>query len=860
MAATLFDIIEAAGHIRQVRGTVHAADALGSERPLRVGDPVHEGDTLRTAEASGVSVEFLNGGRLDLGSMCQVKLASEVIGSDDPALEVDDYRTSYPSFLQAILQGNPLDPSIDTYSLTPPPAAPALDSINPAQVVEETEPTPPPEPIELPIAPACYERAFVTLEGDRRVEPGQDANFRIKLVDADGAPLAAPADGILSVDLRYQAADRITRTKVAIIAGNNQIAFSISPSDEVYDEDCTHFNVTITGLRQSKGLIEVLALGECHSLDTWILHPGVNPAPSESESTAPDIPSAPEVPDSVTPEPPAVEQPPETESLLLAGRLQEKGLTLSLVPGSATIDAFPHLALDTTAIAARPMPRRTARETHSLPRSPALTLDNGLFQDILLPAGPDLEPQGPVLMAQDIPSKAGVDYELSFFYRPRTGSEGSSSSAVTLFWEEREVLTIDGHFLADDILQCAITDSEGASRHFNASSWAEVSTTLTATVSGGHIEFRSCRDPDSDGPCIDNITLMGSTAHYSSPFLSPPSLHDLDTFWDTSRIQMRHLADPAIDWLAAGGTLTGRISGRRMIEIRTDPRNRALRLCQMGELPVAVGHATILLGIGYLLANQEGSPSHGELTLAITDTRSPVLAVIEEEMSAPEEGWQAAYLVKLVDAHGDPVNVPVGESITLELAYADASGWLESPSGYPSQVSIEANQSSVGFSVDTANGTRDWISVSLAGLHQSHASFDNLHIDQLRGTLTTAVPASGDPIPEISAYPDGSEGLPLGHTLDLPPQGEASPPAIDGAGMLRLTGNTRMHLSTDEVLDLTDGRSTLVIKGDGSNRVDISGMAKADASDQEGYELYIGGEGENRVTLYLDIDIDGNVI
>ncbi|MCJ8341240.1 MAG: hypothetical protein MJK10_22510, partial [Pseudomonadales bacterium] len=85
----------------------------------------------------------------------------------------------------------------------------------------------------------------------------------------------------------------------------------------------------------------------------------------------------------------------------------------------------------------------------------------------------------------------------------------------------------------------------------------------------------------------------------------------------------------------------------------------------------------------------------------ITDegTDDTVYAVISVNKDTVEEGGKLTYTVKLVDEDGNPVTVPTGESVTVDVAWSGAAANATDASPLPTTVTI-SNGSQMTFVVD----------------------------------------------------------------------------------------------------------------------------------------------------------------
>ena len=93
----------AVGVVFAIYGTVKAVAANGVERLLQQGDRVFANELILTSDLSGVSIEFGNGGRIDLGRNSEVMLDSDVYGPVD--VDRAEVASTIEAAQQAILAG-----------------------------------------------------------------------------------------------------------------------------------------------------------------------------------------------------------------------------------------------------------------------------------------------------------------------------------------------------------------------------------------------------------------------------------------------------------------------------------------------------------------------------------------------------------------------------------------------------------------------------------------------------------------------------------------------------------------------------------------------------------------------------------
>lgn len=93
----------AVGIVSAVFGTVKAVTSSGAERTLHQGDSVYANELITTSDLSGVSIDFRNGGRIDLGRNSEAMLDSDVFGPTD--VDESELASSIEAAQQAILAG-----------------------------------------------------------------------------------------------------------------------------------------------------------------------------------------------------------------------------------------------------------------------------------------------------------------------------------------------------------------------------------------------------------------------------------------------------------------------------------------------------------------------------------------------------------------------------------------------------------------------------------------------------------------------------------------------------------------------------------------------------------------------------------
>lgn len=127
----------AVGIVSAIYGTVKAIASNGAERLLHQGDRVYANESIVTSDLSGVSIEFGNGGRIDLGRNTEAMLDSDVYGPVD--VDRAEVASSIEAAQQAILAG------ADPAAILGAPAAGGggggenlSSEVNPPPIIERT--------------------------------------------------------------------------------------------------------------------------------------------------------------------------------------------------------------------------------------------------------------------------------------------------------------------------------------------------------------------------------------------------------------------------------------------------------------------------------------------------------------------------------------------------------------------------------------------------------------------------------------------------------------------------------------------------------------------------------------------------
>ena len=100
------------GKVASIQGQAYIQSQDGSRRPLKVGDIVHEGEVILTADNSRVELEFNNGNLFLLRANETVTLDAAVIGSELPDnrnAALLDRVSELADITRAIAEGSSLD-------------------------------------------------------------------------------------------------------------------------------------------------------------------------------------------------------------------------------------------------------------------------------------------------------------------------------------------------------------------------------------------------------------------------------------------------------------------------------------------------------------------------------------------------------------------------------------------------------------------------------------------------------------------------------------------------------------------------------------------------------------------------------
>ncbi|MGH8120834.1 MAG: retention module-containing protein, partial [Gammaproteobacteria bacterium] len=102
------------GVVKSLTGTVKAIAADGTERTLKVGDQVLQGEKILTADASYIVIEFSNGAVIDLGRNMEIALteetlqeaaAAQAVGAGQAPEQAAEAQATVEEIQKALLEG-----------------------------------------------------------------------------------------------------------------------------------------------------------------------------------------------------------------------------------------------------------------------------------------------------------------------------------------------------------------------------------------------------------------------------------------------------------------------------------------------------------------------------------------------------------------------------------------------------------------------------------------------------------------------------------------------------------------------------------------------------------------------------------
>lgn len=791
MASTHLGTPEPVGLAVLVRGTVSVTDALGGRRLLSQGGFLFEDEIVQTAETGSASIELVNGGRLELAGRDAAKMEPEVYGRYDLLVDAGRFSTSIPFLQQALLAGyaDPGPEPSSGHGPGDPPPAPQRQETAASHDAQASG-----QPREI----------FVVVEADGRTSSDQDAFYFVKLVDAKGTPVAAPLGETVTIDLCYGPAGSLINTKVAIIGGNSQTSFTISPLDDAAVIGAAGFSVGITGVGQSKGLIPLLAPGPQNAIapgEPAILSLSGDPSITEGENASYTV---------------SVNQAP-TQDLVLdvdydrldrdSGEFRTTTVPIRIPAGRTSVSFTVAAADDDYA-----EQKEDFRVGISNPRG-------GGFAQIIIESG--TMTTGVVLPSR---REAADPDEFAVRLIP-TDDNGAELTASQMDTGE------DAYFMAilvaNDGSRVAAPSGGSVEVMFSRGGAGDRQTVLLDQI--------FCADVQDDAPAGDRSFTVNLVA--DSALVSGFGQITVDSSPITTTIVG---AEPLVE--------TGPATFETIIVklIGLDAKG-----CEIATAGTAISQYRVAL------ETPDGS--------RLDDTGSVDLDLILDSPGA--RGLELPALTgirigsvidieNLDDVHG-------GSPGTLLLALKPGSAKVET--GHQNLIvdTTPVFAISIGESRATAGGGEVDESPS-AHPNPPDYAIPLLHPDTVVEEANP-VPMEGKDEPWIEGdEPPMGIGLSdiFDQTIDLSPLGGTGSATFDTIETLWLDNQASMTLSIGDLLDLTNGGNKLVIEGNGSNQVTLNGMSRVDASSHEGYEIYLGTAPDSGapVTLYLDAGIDSYVI
>ncbi|WP_211340295.1 cadherin-like domain-containing protein [Amphritea balenae] len=321
-----------------------------------------------------------------------------------------------------------------------------------------------------------------------------------------------------------------------------------------------------------------------------------------------------------------------------------------------------------------------------------------------------------VQMYQDVNSIKGVEYDFSFYYKPRNSKSGDGRMKVV--WEGEDILTVDG------ALGDSFPYSVNASSGYNVSTtdagngWMQVSVALTATVDGGRIELHGLDDVDrgqggniTHGAFVDNISMVGSSVSYSGnldgvteALFGADGQHDTTPFtWNTDVTTQNLAPDTSIVWQANGLMLTGSIAGTAVLELEIiDLATGEYRVSQLQQIPVEAGQDNVLLGVNYQLMDSDGDAVVSNIELSIA--ADPVPVAVADSYSLVEDSSLYTSVAITADSVTENDTDPKGEGLSVVSVASDSSGTgIQSVDGVSSFTTALG-----GFVVMSADGSFEY--------------------------------------------------------------------------------------------------------------------------------------------------------
>ncbi|MFA7579608.1 choice-of-anchor K domain-containing protein, partial [Castellaniella sp.] len=161
----------------------------------------------------------------------------------------------------------------------------------------------------------------------------------------------------------------------------------------------------------------------------------------------------------------------------------------------------------------------------------------------------------------------------------------------------------------------------------------------------------------------------------------------------------------------AFGTFTGYDDGTYKFE-----------MSRSGRDGMAVGQEEEMR-FGYTITDRDGDHDSAEIIITLKgEPNQPdgVFAQIRVDETAVLEGDDLHYTVYLVDRNGDPVEVPAGKNVRVDLAWDGEAANNSDTTGRPPSVTIAGGQSQAGFTVRTVDDAnpepQENLTVSITGV------------------------------------------------------------------------------------------------------------------------------------------------
>ena len=290
--------------------------------------------------------------------------------------------------------------------------------------------------------------------------------------------------------------------------------------------------------------------------------------------------------------------------------------------------------------------------------------------------------------------------------------------------------------------------------------------------------------------------------------------------------------------------------------------------------------------------------SQKEASTTITDEANPtaedtVFAQISVDKNTVEEGGKLTYTVKLVDKDGNPVEVPAGESVTVDLSWSDAAANDADASPLPATITITGG-SEQSFVVDAIDDlykeAAETLTVTIDAINDVDGNFEIVEVgaDNSVDAIITdeAIPTSEDTVfAQISVDKDTvAEGGKLTYTVKLVDK-DGSPVAVpagesvtvdlswsDAAAndsdasplpaTITITGGSEQSFVVDAIDDLyKEAAETLTVTIDAINDVD-GNFEKVEVGADNSVDAIITDEANptSEDTVFAKISVDKNAV